>query len=115
MAAINKAQGKVEDSKRATLIPANAAPVWPTMVVSSHASGEETFSRPAAGIHARVVLASFRASAEMYLSEWRDVVQSAFKDHMDVELVEMAVCDVGVRSLCSCPGPRARTCHVCYF
>lgn len=66
------------------------------MFVASHTSSEEEFSRPAAGINARIVLGSFRASAEMYLSEWRNVVQDAFGDHLDVELVELAVCDVAV-------------------
>jgi hypothetical protein len=99
MGEINKSQGKVEDANRATLLTSNASPLWPPLMVSSHESGEEYFSRPAAGIHARIVLASYRASAEMYLSEWRDVVLSAFKNHMDVEMVEMAVCDVAVRWL----------------
>lgn len=94
---INKADGKIEDKKAAVFLPEHVAPAWPPMFVASHRSNEEEFSRPAAGINARIVLGSFRASAEMYLSEWRDVVQDTFGDHMDVELVELAVCDVAVR------------------
>lgn len=93
---INKSDGKIVDRFAAMFLPEHVAPAWPPMIVASHSSAEEHFSRPAAGINARIVLGSFRASAEMYLSEWRNVVQDTFGDHMDVELVALAVCDVAV-------------------
>ena len=110
MRTINKADGKIEDKKAATFLPEHVAPSWPPMFVASHTSSEEQFSRPAAGISARIVLGSFRASAEMYLSEWRNVVQDTFGDHMDVELVELAVCDVAVRLSVPCIPPCAKLC-----
>lgn len=119
---MNKAHGKVVDDKAGTFLPEHVAPEWPPMLVESKLSGEEEFSRPAPGINARVVLGSFRAAAEMYLSEWRNVVRDTFGDQEDVELVELAVCDVGVgfsppcdflsRTMMHVHGPHSFQCYL---
>lgn len=79
------------------------------MQVSSHANADEDFSKPLPGIHARIVLASYRASAEMFLSEWRNVITESFQEHADVELVELNVCDLAVRHLPSSVSSHAFT------
>eukprot|EP00892_Ulva_mutabilis_P005270 jgi/Ulvmu1/3114/UM015_0154.1 len=93
---VNKSNGKLVDFSSTQLIPALTAKHWPAMRVSSHARADEEFSQPLEGTHARIVLASYRASAEMYLSEWRNVITESFQDHADVELVELTVCDVAI-------------------
>lgn len=94
---VNDSDGKLENFSSFQGVPALASKQWPAMRVSSHANEDEDFSKPLAGTHARIVLASYRASAEMFLSEWRNVITESFQEHSDVELVELHVCDLAVR------------------
>ena len=103
MKGISKQQGRVPHPHAGKLQPAKVAQRWPQMPCSVH-EREETFNvqELPSGVAARVVLASYRQSAEMYLKDWRGVAVRAIGDHPGVDLVELNVVDNAVRAFLVC-------------
>jgi hypothetical protein len=103
MKAINKEAGKVPHAFAGQLVPTHKAQRWPEMLVSMGHAGENVkLDEMPEHVKARVVLARYRQSAEMYLGSWRNCVVKAFADNPDVDLVELNMIDLMVRSPSSC-------------
>ena len=98
MKAINKEAGKVPHHQAGRLIPVHEAQAWPDMSVE-WAGGKSTAKLTAlpSEVRARVLLCSYRQSAEMYLSSWRQCVVKAFAENSAVDLVELNLIDLAVR------------------
>jgi hypothetical protein len=54
---------------------------------------------PPKGVAARIVFASYRQSAEMYMKAWRDCVVKSFAKNSSVEIVQLHIIDL---SVCCC-------------
>ena len=68
------------------LLPQYSLP-WPNLPLSvrGHSEPFHVDSLPD-GVRARVVLARWRQSAEMYLGDWRNCIVSAFADTPEVDV-----------------------------
>jgi ATP10 protein len=103
MKAINKEAGKVPHALAGQLVPAHKAQRWPQLLVSMGRAEENVnLSEMPKHVKARVILARYRQSAEMYLGSWRNCTVKAFAVNPDVDLVELNMIDLMVCSSKSC-------------
>lgn len=95
--AVNKGDGKVPHEHDGQLLAPKHCPSWPSLPLSVRGRSDPFHAdKLPGGVRARVVLARWRQSAEMYLAEWRSCVVKAFADVPEVDVLELNLIDVTV-------------------